>query len=93
MKNFKNIFKDIKSITKCKSIKEWEIIFPIKTSSELIQKVIDYCRCEELCDWHIKYPENIYDYDKDVKDVKDVDEKGKEIKMYWVKVKDENSND
>lgn len=62
----KNILKDIK----CNSDNEWEILLPYDTKQADMQTLIERCRSEGLCCWHLK--------------VADSGDK-QEIKMYWLK--------
>ena len=74
MKNLDKVLQEIKKITSCRKNGE-EIIFPFKTSTECIQKVIHFCRVPELYCWHLVFPKDIGE--------KEFDGAGTQIRLYW----------
>ena len=75
MMEFKEILKKIKGF-EYRTEKDWEIFVPIKTSTEIIQELIQAFREEGMTDWHFIIP---------------IEEDG-DIKIYWDKKDIEKGN-
>mgnify|MGYP001012338314 CR=1 FL=1 len=60
---------------KFKSVKDWELILPHKTTAKELGRIMSFCRDNVLSTWHIKFSEST---EKEPKP---------DILMYWEKKK------